>query len=562
MPLRAFAILLPFLSLVILSLAVHGTREGIARRRFSFLIAATCLGAYLVVVTEILGRFRLLNFHAIFAVWMIALLVSIVMLLRTPVKGLIPANRPDSLSFFVVFAACCLIVAAVGLIAIVAPPNHWDVLAYHMSRVVHWQQNASVDHYPTHIVRQLRMTPFAEYGMLHLQILAGSDRFANVIQWLGYSGSAIAASILAAQIGAPRGGQLLSAVFVLTLPIAIIQGSVAKNDCVISFWYLASFCFFFVFKQHGRLIQGIMLGAALGLSILTKGTSYIFALPLVTWIGLWAIAKYRWQAWKILVLIGGVIVLLNLSFWTRNYDLFGGPLGPNFETPASVADPTFSRRNAPARLTYENRVMTPALFVSNVLRNGAVHAVTPIGFVNTSVHNAILGIHDFMGTDPVDPDTTWHYSRFKPQKRISYDDTTGSPVHLILAVIGLIYWLTKYRSDRDLFWIAFVVLTSFLLFCSLLRWHHTIGRLHLPLFLLSSVLVGALFSRGLRSAWWTYGISGVLILCAIPWLIYNESRPLIGNESILYTSRFEQYRAQRNIRVFESATQFMSSELK
>jgi hypothetical protein len=55
-------------------------------------------------------------------------------------------------------------------------------MSYHLARVAHWGQNHTVAFYPTHIVRQLYQPPWAEYAMLHLYILAGGDRLANLVQ--------------------------------------------------------------------------------------------------------------------------------------------------------------------------------------------------------------------------------------------------------------------------------------------------------------------------------------------------------------------------------------------
>ncbi len=59
-----------------------------------------------------------------------------------------------------------VIVAIVGVVALLSPPNSWDVMQYHLPRIVHWLQNRRVSFYPTHELKQLHMPPGAEYLML------------------------------------------------------------------------------------------------------------------------------------------------------------------------------------------------------------------------------------------------------------------------------------------------------------------------------------------------------------------------------------------------------------
>ena len=93
------------------------------------------------------------------------------------------------------------IVCVVGLVAAVAPPNTNDALTYHMPRVVHWIQDRSVAFYPTHILRQLYLSPGSEFILLHFQILSGSDHLANFVQWFSMLGSAVAVSLIAKELG-------------------------------------------------------------------------------------------------------------------------------------------------------------------------------------------------------------------------------------------------------------------------------------------------------------------------------------------------------------------------
>src|SRR5262249_2538151 len=122
-------------------------------------------------------------------------------------------------------AGVVIIAATTGFIALVAPPNTWDSLTYHMSRVMHWAQNRSVSHYPTHIQRQLHHTPWAEFAILHLQLLSGNDRFANTVQWFAMLGSVTGVSLIAKQVGADARGQIFSAVIAATIPMGILQAS-------------------------------------------------------------------------------------------------------------------------------------------------------------------------------------------------------------------------------------------------------------------------------------------------------------------------------------------------
>lgn len=109
------------------------------------------------------------------------------------------------------------------LLLIVSPPNNWDSMTYHMSRVAHWIQNHSVAHYPTYNLPQLFHPPFNSFTIMHLQILSGRDTFANLVQWWAMIGSIIGTSLIAKQLGAKERGQILAAVFCATLPLGILK---------------------------------------------------------------------------------------------------------------------------------------------------------------------------------------------------------------------------------------------------------------------------------------------------------------------------------------------------
>jgi hypothetical protein len=66
----------------------------------------------------------------------------------------------------------------------------------------------------------------------------------------------------------------------------------------------------------------------------------------------------------------------------------------------------------------------------------------------------------------------------------------------------------------------------------MLRWHIWASRLHLPLFLLFSPVAG-LAVAGLGKGWIERGVMLFLPILALPWVLFNPSRPLVSFKTIL-----------------------------
>ena len=76
-----------------------------------------------------------------------------------------------------------------GTIAIVSPPNTWDSMTYHMSRVMHWIQNGSLLPYPTNCERQLFLNPGAEFRFAISRSFRAATGFPNMVQWFAMIGT-------------------------------------------------------------------------------------------------------------------------------------------------------------------------------------------------------------------------------------------------------------------------------------------------------------------------------------------------------------------------------------
>ena len=495
--------------------------------RSGFLAAAATWGTALVAITEILSLIHALEFRWVAAAWSACLVAAAGLWLRfvgDPRRLMKDgwSGRLTKVEWGLV-AASVVIAGLLAVIAWIAPPNTDDAMAYHMPRVMHWIQDRSVAFFPAHILRQLYLSPGSEFIVLHFVILSGSDKLANFVQWASMIGSAIAVSLAARELGAGKHGQLLSAVFGMTLPMGILQATGTQSDYVTGFW-LAAFAYWMLrLRSRGDAWSAVAMGASLGLALLSKATAYIFALPLLAWMSWQVMRSFGKRGTALLAAAAILTVMVNLPTYVRETRLFGNPLG-------FTEEPTIG--------VYSNEVVTPAAFASNVIRNAALHMDTPFPALDSALTRGIVKLHEAMGISAQDPRTTWAGIGFSIEPTAFYENMDGNPLHF--ALIGVCAVLIAARGDlrKRLLAAMLCVAAAALLFCLVLKWQPWGSRLHLPLFLLAAPIIGAAI-ESTRRKWAPRALAGLLLIAALPWVLLNQSRPLVGPESILTAERLK-----------------------
>ena len=106
--------------------------------------------------------------------------------------------------------------------------------------------------------------------------------------------------------------------------------------------------------------------------------------------------------------------------------------------------------------------------------------------------------------------------------------------------MALLAW--RWRDDalrRPLVY-ALAVTTGFVLFCLLLRWQPWHSRLHLPLFVLWAPLIAAVLATTLPRAL-VRVVAVALLLSSLPWVLRNDTRPLVGTPNVFTVDRIDQY---------------------
>jgi 4-amino-4-deoxy-L-arabinose transferase-like glycosyltransferase len=503
--------------------------------RSAILSAAIVWGVIVALSTEILSLFRFLTFEWVLGLWLVVDILGLIVYLK--LKNINPTfekNQGEKIPSVLMrlLGGVLFIFAAVGLIAIVSPPNNWDSMTYHMSRVVHWMQNRSVEHYPTSYVPQLYHPPGAEFAIMHFQIVTGGDRFANLIQWLSMVGSAIVVSLIAQQLGANQRGQVFAAVFAATLPMGILQASSTQNDYAVCFWVVSFVSCGLAGMSAGiTLSNTLKIGATLGLALLTKTTAYIFSLPFIIWFIIVGIKRYHQKMLPPILIIAAVTLLLNLGHYWRNYDLFGYAIG---------APESFTKE-------YKIEIFTIQTFLSNIIRNLAMHTGTSISRINGLIVAAVKLLHKILGILPNDPRITWPPGEVYALTTPSFNENNATnPIHfgLIFATLILILNQPKFIKIKIVAVYLTATICTFLLLCLLLKlqpWH---SRHHMTTFVLFSPIFGLTFSQLSNYKIANY-IVGILIFMSLPWVFHNKFRPLLGESNIFNSSRNELYFTSR-----------------
>src|SRR5262245_29168670 len=144
--------------------------------RECFLFIAILWGVSVTIITEILSAFSSITFGWLVVFWCVVLLGATCFVITvTKRQRLIVLSPSSRLPFRAVpfLSGLVLITALTSVTAFASPPNTYDSMTYHMSHVVHWIQDHNVSFYPTHIPRQNFQNPWAEFAIMHFQILSG-----------------------------------------------------------------------------------------------------------------------------------------------------------------------------------------------------------------------------------------------------------------------------------------------------------------------------------------------------------------------------------------------------
>ena len=479
------------------------------------LIASAAVGTFHTLTLEAVSLIDAIRPSILAATWLIGSIALAAPLVRPVFLGrrfrlAWKGVRPEpTVALFLALLALLLI--GLLFVAWIAVPNNVDSLLYHMARVVHWPQNESLRHYGTAYGHQLWNPPLAESVILSLRSLWGDDRPANLVQWSALVGVLIGVSGVARLLQLGRTGRMLAVAFAASVPMVVLQATSTQNDLATGFWLVAAAYFVLLDRQEPLgWLERAALGATFGLGLLTKGTFYVFGAV----IGGWFIVTRPWRADPRRALvdvawIAAAVVVLNLGHWSRNLAASGSPLGPADWVGAHGA------------LTLDALKPRITAYLPRLLRALAPHLAGPWQPLNGAIDAGVKSVYRAFGIEVNAPIVVWAWN---------HEDNAGNPLHLLLIVVTLGGCAALLRARRAAaLQLAGVTIVGFLLMVLLIPPAvATVGvRLQLPLFLLWSPVFAAVMVTGLPRRWALRGLV-LLLLAAVPWLLFNTTRPLIG----------------------------------
>jgi hypothetical protein len=421
--------------------------------------------------------------------------------------------------------------AALILTALWFEPNNADSLAYHLTRVAHWAQEGSIGHFATHYTAQLELAPLHELDLLHLHLLAGTDRLDGFVQLAAYTVCSAAAAEVARQLGARAEVQALAALIAAVTPSLVLEATSTQNNVFAAAVGMAAVLLALAWEPiRSPALAAALLGATVALVLLSKGTAVLLLGPtLAALVVRAAIAEATRSSWRAtsrgLVHAGAVAgiaaVLVAGPFTYRNLDLFGSATGPiTRNTRTEEVSPAGASANTIRNLALHFRMGDGGDGVDSVTSRLALSALRR-AYERTGVPPGDLRFEFVPSPDPFEERD---YSQLQRN-----EDYGGSP-WLVLLTVGAtpILLVRAWRGDGRKRAAALLVLSSaagFVVFSAATRWTPYGSRYQVVLLVLAAPLVAIALASLHRHV--VRAIALVLVVAGLPALLDSWARPLL-----------------------------------
>jgi hypothetical protein len=206
------------------------------------------------------------------------------------------------------------------------PPNNYDGLTSHMTRIGYWLQHGNFLPWPTWDYTQQVYPLNAQLLMMWTILFWGWDQLAGFPQWLSALSGIIVIFGIARLLGWPRPQSIFAALIWSLLPEILLQSTTVQNHLIVGVLFACALYFLFLGVQSGVTAALILSGLALALALGTHQLAF-FTLPGVLSIVCMIWLKYRRNALKPLLIWGVAslvaFLLVGSYMYIMNFSLYG-----------------------------------------------------------------------------------------------------------------------------------------------------------------------------------------------------------------------------------------------
>ncbi len=458
-------------------------QKNICGRAFSDSIWFVILFAYIVI--EVCSFLHMIDRGVITGIWtgLVLLLVILLAVNRKKNVEIIKAEKDRENRGVRLFL--CFICAGVLALSAVSITSNWDSMTYHMPRVMHWIQNKSVDFYATSEIRQITSPPLAEYMIMHVMLLSGSDKFVCMVHGMSYVLSAGLIYFISIKMKAEKRYAYLAVFLFLMMPPAIAEAVTTQNDLFSALILLLFFYYYLDFAYQSDLtiskeilLLSVKLGTTIALGYLAKPNVLIIMAILIGYLGIIKIWKKEKVKNMLFAGIVGIVaaVIGICPFMIKSYKVYG-TLFPSSQT-EGITVTTLDLR----------------LLIANCYKNMVKYISTPlIPGMNSFLIKVSNVIERVLGIDINDPAiSTMEFVLPDGDKAYQQSMATNPVVMLlcVLVILGII--LRKCEKPKLEMGMFFCTIAGLLVTCTISKWSPWKVRYFLP-FSVVAVIFACLF---------------------------------------------------------------------
>lgn len=438
------------------------------------IVLLTCL----YMVTEVLSAFHVINAYSIWCIWILG--IGLAFYARRKKRTNVTYRKKKSTKDHggILLWGLIVFLIILGVMAVSTVPYNWDSMTYHLTRIVHWVQEGSVDYFVTNNRRQLISPVLAEYVLLHLYLLTGTDLFFNCLQWFSLIGCICILYQMMKKLGISKEVSMGCLLLLVMAPVVVGESLCTQVDLFAAMCLLLTLSKIFDFAEQvdGRnrkenVIQIVYIALSIGLCYLAKPNICFSVLVALVWMGIICLCKkIKCKQLLLYVVIGAVIVLLiPLPVFVRNMSYAGDPFALEYMGNIGVGS------------------YSPKYLVVNAYKN--LVALGHMDFDRSWLMEVGTKLATVMGISINDPQISYGNYDFQSNVFLSYDhDYAGAGFYVTVLVGTWMVWLvlkcvkkTK-ANDLSTYTKSFlsVLLVQFVVVMCVVKWQPWVNRLLLP----------------------------------------------------------------------------------